>query len=295
MSEINAKINEAEVYQSMGLLEASLDIYHLLSGSQIQDSQKAQEIQNRIASLRSRLQELDKEGVGNVSPRELSILQGSPAEETTETLIESAGALRELGLVKESAAEYEKAFRKSPFSENLLTRFMDCLFLFRSPGQVAEYLCPLVDQLNIEIPEKARLISGMGLDMEKRGHKDPAIELYKAALMMNPGVSEVEQRLNALMAQMLPGSRYDYLIQENMVTPGHLQKALVISQKTRKSVEHVLIEEFHLKKSDIGKSLSCRLRLSQSNYLDKDSVGSGWDKIDASTRSEIKLMLTARF
>ncbi len=54
---------------------------------------------------------------------------------------------------------------------------------------------------------------------------------------MAPGVSEVEQRLNALMAQMLPGSRYDYLIQEKMVTPGQLQKALVSSQKTRKSVE----------------------------------------------------------
>ena len=241
----------------MGLLEASLDTYHhLLSGSQIPDPEKAQEIQNRMASLRSKLQELDKEGVGNVSPRELSILQGSPAEETIETLIESAGALKELGLVKESAAEYEKAFRKNPFFADLLTRFMDCLFLFHSPGQVAEYLCPLVDQLNIENPQKAGLISDMGLDMEKRGHKDTAIELYKAALMMDPGVSEVEQRLNALMAQMLPGSRYDYLIQEKMVTPGHLQKALVISQKTRKSVEHVLIEEFQLKKSDIGKSLS---------------------------------------
>ena len=77
----------------------------------------------------------------------------------------------------------------------------------------------------------------MGLDMEKRGHKDTAIEFYKSALMMAPGVSEVEQRLNALMSQMLPGSRYDYLIHEKMVTPGQLQKALVISQKTRKSVE----------------------------------------------------------
>jgi type II secretory ATPase GspE/PulE/Tfp pilus assembly ATPase PilB-like protein len=256
MSEINAKIHEAEVYQSMGLLEASLDTYHHLLSGKIPDPEKAQEIQNRMASLRSKLQELDKEGVGNVSPRELSILQSSPAEETVETLIESAGALRELGLVKESAAEYEKAFKKSPFFADLLTRYMDCLFLYRSPGQVAEYLCPLVDQLAIENPQKAGLISDMGLEMEKRGHKDPAIELYKAALMMDPGVSEVEQRLNALMAQMLPGSRYDYLIQENMVTPGHLQKALVISQKTRKSLEHVLIDEFHLKKSDIGKSLS---------------------------------------
>ncbi len=256
-SEINAKINEAELYQSMGLLEASLDTYHhLLSDFQISDPQKEQEIQSRMTFLKSQIHELDKEGVGKVSPRELSILQGSPAEETVETLIESAAALKELGLVKESAAEYEKAFKKNPFSEDLMSRFLDCLLLFHSPDQVAEYLSPLVDQLDIEKNQQARLVSDMGLDMEKRGHKDTAIDLYKAALMMQPGVSEVEQRLNALMAKMLPGSRYDYLIQENLITPGQLQKALVISQKTRKSVEYVLIEEFKLKKTDIGKSLS---------------------------------------
>ena len=121
MSEINAKIHEAEVYQSMGLLEASLDTYqHLLSDFQIPDSQKEQEIQSRMASLRSQIQELEKEGVGKVSPRELSILQASPAEETIETLIESAAALRELGLVKESAAEYEKAFKKRSVYSRIL-------------------------------------------------------------------------------------------------------------------------------------------------------------------------------
>ena len=257
MSEINAKIHEAEIYQSMGLLEASVDVYHhLLSDFRIPDIQKEQEIQNRINSLRSRIHELEKEDVGKVSPRELSILQGSPAEKTTEGLIESAATLKELGLVKESASEYEKAFKKNPFAADLMTRFMDCLLLFHSPGQVAQYFSPLVEQLDIDTSQKAGLVSDMGLDMEKRGHKDTAIELYKAALMMGPGVSEVEQRLNTLMAQMSPGSKYDYLIHEKFITPGQLQKALVISQKTRKSVEHVLIEEFHLKKSDIGKSLS---------------------------------------
>jgi type II secretory ATPase GspE/PulE/Tfp pilus assembly ATPase PilB-like protein len=257
MSEINAKIHEAEVYQSMGLLDASLDAYqHLLSDFQIPDSQKEQEIQSRIASLQSQIHELEKEGVGKVSPRELSILQSSPAEETIDTLIESAAALRELGLVKESAAEYEKAFKKSPLTADLVPRFIDCLLVFNSPGQVAERLSPIIDQLDIETSQKARLVSDMGLDMEKRGHKDTAIEFYKSSLMMAPGVSEVEQRLNALMSQMLPGSRYDYLIHEKMVTPGQLQKALVSSQRTRKSVESVLIEEFQLKKSDIGKSLS---------------------------------------
>jgi hypothetical protein len=46
---------------------------------------------------------------------------------------------------------------------------------------------------------------------------------------------------------------------------------------------------------EISHSLSCRLRLSQSNYLDKSFVGSGLDKINSSMRTEIKLQLSAKF
>ncbi len=45
---------------------------------------------------------------------------------------------------------------------------------------------------------------------------------------------------------------------------------------------------------DIGKFVSCRLRISQSNFLDKNAVGSGWDEIEGSTRTEVKLQVTAR-
>lgn len=263
MTEINAKIHEAELYQSMGLLEASLDTYHHLTADlRLHDPQKEQEIQKRISVLRAQINELDKEVVdkeiiGKVSQKELSILQSSPEEEeSVDSLIDSAMAFKELGLVRESAAEYEKAFRKNPRADDLLSRFMECLLLFNSPGQVVEQLMPLIYQMDIENSQKACLISDLGLGMEKRGNNDMAIELYKGALMMDPGVSKVEKRLNALLTQMTPGSRYDYLINEKLVTPGHLQRALVTSQKTRKSVEHVLMEEFQLTKSDIGKSLS---------------------------------------
>jgi hypothetical protein len=46
---------------------------------------------------------------------------------------------------------------------------------------------------------------------------------------------------------------------------------------------------------DLTSSLSFRLRFSQSNYFDKSEVGTGLDMIAASTRSEIKLQLSARF
>ena len=256
--DLNTKIREAEMYQSMGLLEASLEIYcRLLSDSRISDSQLKVNIQSRANSLRAQIQELEKEDVGKVSQKELSILQASPiADETPETLMESAAALKELGLVKESVIEYEKAFAKNPFAPNLMNRLMDCRFHLHTPRQVVDHFSRLIRTHGIGKPEQARLVFAMGLEFEKRKHKDYAIELYKSALEMGPGDKEIELRLNALMTQLAPGSRYDYLIHQKLITPGQLQKALVISQKTRKSVEFTLIEGFHLKNEDIGKSLS---------------------------------------
>ena len=52
------------------------------------------------------------------------------------------------------------------------------------------------------------------------------------------------------------GSRYDYLIRKNLVTPAQLQKSLSLSKRTRKSVEYLLSENLKIKKEEIGKSLS---------------------------------------
>ncbi len=46
---------------------------------------------------------------------------------------------------------------------------------------------------------------------------------------------------------------------------------------------------------DISRNLSCRLRVSQINYVGKESISTGLDKLEGSTRSEVKLQLTARF
>ncbi len=256
--DLNAKIREAELYHSMGLLDASLEIYcQFLSGSRISDPQLKESIQSRVASLRTQIQELEKEDVGKVPQKELSILQAKPtADQTAETLMKSAATLKELGLFKESVIEYEKAFAKNPFAPDLMNRLMDCLFQLDTPRQVVDHIANLIRIQGLGKPENAKLVFVMGLEFEKRKHKDYAIELYKSALEIGPGGKEVESRLNALMVQQAPGSRYDYLINQKLISPGQLQRALAISQKTRKSVEFTLMEGFHLKKEDIGKSLS---------------------------------------
>ncbi|MFH0843860.1 MAG: type II/IV secretion system protein, partial [Pseudomonadota bacterium] len=57
-------------------------------------------------------------------------------------------------------------------------------------------------------------------------------------------------------ASITSGSKYDYLLDERIVKPEQLQKALDLSKKSRKSVESILINNFGIKKEEIGKSLS---------------------------------------
>jgi hypothetical protein len=46
---------------------------------------------------------------------------------------------------------------------------------------------------------------------------------------------------------------------------------------------------------DISNALSCRLRISQINYVGSETISTGLDKLEGSTRSDVKLQLTARF
>ena len=51
-------------------------------------------------------------------------------------------------------------------------------------------------------------------------------------------------------------TRFDYLIENSIITENELKQAMAQSRELRKDVEHILIEAFKVKKEDIGKSLS---------------------------------------
>ena len=56
-------------------------------------------------------------------------------------------------------------------------------------------------------------------------------------------------------------SKYDILISENMIVPNEIEQAVQIARESNMSVERVLIEQFKLKKSDIGRALSAFYRV----------------------------------
>jgi len=182
------------------------------------------------------------------------------------TLLDGAAALKELGLMEEAIAEYEKLlefdYSKFNYSEadysptKIICDYLTCLLDVKQPQDVVKTAYKVIYKQNIQEKETAQLKFWLGLQLDRKDHFDLAYDLYEAAASIDPSHTEAIERLNALKARISTSSRYDYLIRNKIVTTNQLQEALAITKKMNKSVEFVLVDRFGVKKEDVGKSLS---------------------------------------
>ena len=199
-------------------------------------------------------------GDANVMPAERG---GNPAtnrvrldRDGVQEILESASALKELGLVDDAIAEYERLLGTGyPFTK-LIPAMVSCVSTKYSPSKIIDRMEEVINKHNFAQRERAQIKFTLGLEMEKRQQKDLAVDLYKAASGTDPGNKEIRDRLRRIAADYSSASKYDYILREKIVTADQLQKALAISKKMRKSVEFVLIDQFKISKKSIGKSLS---------------------------------------
>ena len=114
----------------------------------------------------------------------------------------------------------------------------------------------LIDVQKLQKKDAADIMFIFGQEMEKRDHREVALENYKRANNLNPADVSIKKRMDSVAATFTTGSKYDYLLREKMVTTDQLQKAFALAKKMNKSVEFVLIEHNKINKAAIAKSFS---------------------------------------
>jgi len=242
----------------MGLLEESLGIYEeILSGSLQVNPSDMEHIKERSQLLKWEIEHRKKSHAHDISPEELPIIRKSLSTRgSIPEILDSASALKEIGLLEDAIAEYEKLFHLDYPPEKIVSELAVCLFKISSPFKVIEHIESLAREQNLSKRECAQIKFMLGLEMERRERKDLALALFRAAEGLDPENVKIKEKLSSLTASLVSGSRYDYLINNGKVTSAQLQKALAISKKTKRSVEFVLIDHFKLSKKEVGKSLS---------------------------------------
>lgn len=269
---IDAKIKEADIYCKMGLFEESLLIYKkILKDVSALDPESRKMIMEKIENVEETIKNLERGEPEKVSDRELVAIRDMfSAADEGEAIKESASAFHSLGLFSEAVSEYEKLISMDYPPKKYIPNMMDSILALRSVNKLPGYVEGLVRNNGIDKNKKAQIILQFGIELEKRDHKEIALELYQSAQKLAPKSSEINSRVDALMSQFSGGSRYDYLLNKKLVTPTQLQQALLISRKKKKSVEYILIEHFHVNKEEVCKSLSyyyrCPYRTFDPNY-----------------------------
>ncbi len=257
-ADIESRINEAEVYRSMGLLMESLDVYEkILSGIPESDFENQEIVKGKIAQIKEEILVEKQANKHDVSSEDISILKKTlPSNEDVQAILTSAAAWKELGLYGEAVAEYEKLFNLDCHPGKIVSEMVACLSVTHSPSKVVEQAEEIIKRQKLEKKERVQIKLRLGMEMEKRGEKELALDLYRSAKEIDPEDKEIKHKLDSIIASLSSGSKYDYLLNQKMVTPEQLQKALVLSKKRNKSVEYILIEYFRVKKEELGKSLS---------------------------------------
>jgi len=257
-TDIESRINEAEVCRSMGLYGDSLSIYeNILTIVPPQDGQTQDKIQKRINLLKKEMADREETKPKEVSAKDISMFKKtfSTQGDVTE-ILDSASAFQEMGLHGEAVAEYVKLFEEDYPKEKIVPKLSESLLKMNSPARAVEEFEKIIKGQKLKGKDIARVKFLLGQELERREYRDQAHDLYQAAAELDPADPEIKKRYKSIAATFASGSKYDFLLREDIVTTDKLQQAFALSKKMNKSVEFVLLEHHHIDKEALGKSFS---------------------------------------
>jgi type II secretory ATPase GspE/PulE/Tfp pilus assembly ATPase PilB-like protein len=262
------KIKEAETCHSMGMIQEALQVYEqILAGISDKDGQSRETIHGKITQLKREIEDREQAESQGFTEEDISIFKKTlSAHDDLPTILDGAAALKELGLIEEAIAEYEKLlqfdYTKFDYSKfdyspgKIICDYLACMLEVKQPQAVVKEAYKVIYDHNLLEKETAEIKYWLGLQLEKKDYNDLAFELYKTASEIDPSNAEIMNNLNSLKTRISSSSRYDYLLRNNIVTTNQLQEVLAIAKKINKSVEYVLVDRFQINKDEVGKSLS---------------------------------------
>lgn len=257
--EIKTKIDTAVAYDEHGLYRESLEIYNsiLLDYKNI-DHLTQKSVLAQINRLEDLLNKIDDDSLTQeLTTEELTTIKKTWSDnESAPEIVDSAKAFSELGLHKEAFTEYLKLLKLNYPVERLFPGISDSLFNVNPHSTTLIYLKNVFQKIQIDRNKENEIKFKFGLELEKKDYNNFALEIFKDIKLSDQNYPNINSKIESIEGLKSYDSRFGYLLEEKFVTKAQLQSALVLSKKTGKSVEYVLIQDLRVDINNIGKSLS---------------------------------------
>ena len=167
-TDIESRVNEAEVCRSMGLYGDSLTIYEsIFALVPPDDSQTQDEIQKRIDLLKKEMSENEEKKPKTVSAKDISMFKRTFSNKgDVRELIDSASAFQEMGLHGEAVAEYLKLFKEEYPKEKLVPKLAESILKLHSPAKAVNELENIIEQQKLNQKDIAQTKYLLGIEFE---------------------------------------------------------------------------------------------------------------------------------
>jgi tetratricopeptide (TPR) repeat protein len=232
-TDIQTKIKEAEACHSMGMNHEALSLYEqVLSLSSDQDDKSSEAVRNKISHLRKEIEVQEMAENQGLSAEDITLFRKNLSlHDDVPTILDGARALKELGLIEEASAEFEKSdYSKLDYSPGqIVVDYLTCLLKTHKGEDVVKKANKAIYKHNLNDKENAQIQFWLGNEMEKRDQRDQALELFETAAKIDPKNEEITNKINSLQSNLSTSSRYDFLLQNKSVTTKNREKCRVRS------------------------------------------------------------------
>jgi tetratricopeptide (TPR) repeat protein len=192
-TDIESRINEAEVCRSMGLYGDSLAIYeNILTLVLPEDSQTQDKIQKRINLLNKEMSESEAKKPKEVSAKDISMFKKtfSGQGDVTE-ILDSASAFQEMGLHGEAVGEYVKLLKEDYPKEKIIPNLAGSILKLPSPAKAVNEFDKIIEGQKLNKKDVAFTKFLLGTEFERREYRDQAHDLFKDAAELDPSYPEI--------------------------------------------------------------------------------------------------------
>ncbi len=243
----DSKLNEAHIYMDQGLYPEAEKIYsELLEELQRLPPNKETELQiNQINGLRAQC-----------IPPEKDESRAAAKPKNPDELYTEAMAFKDLGFYAEAIEIYENLFLREYRPYEVAYALISC---HKANGERDKAIKFLTNQ------SKAKELSESGKDVCKYFLSFLYDEIceYSNALEQLGKIQEKDEfpdyhyRIRSLKSKSAGKTKFDYLLNNDLINREKLQEALSLSKKTGKSIEFVLLNNMgEVSLDDLAKSLS---------------------------------------
>ncbi len=259
---IELLIKEANAYIKQGLFKESYEIYKDIVDNidNIQPDQQ-DNIIDKFRYLETLLADIDDDDNkdSELSVQDVKIIKEgwkNTKNYSDSEILESASTFEQLGLYNEALEEYLKLIEKKFPLEKISHSLTKCLFKIYPSSKICEKMGEILSSVKADDKITALINFQMGNEFENIKENDIAARLYESVKNLDPDFPDINKIAEELASKIEYKSRYDYLIQQKLVSATQIQAALSLSKKSNKSVEFELIQNFNISKKEVGKSLS---------------------------------------